>query len=320
MANCHYANFDIAIHGQASPYGVRATYEQYAAVEELALNTSDSYWNACLEQLADIERPLGRSRLEEIGATLFAALFHGDIRDLWLRARTETETGVTGGLRMRLSLPPELGVLPWEGMFDPDRNTMLAVSRRTPVVRVDNLYRYVGAVRSIDTTLPLRLLLVVPDDPSGLIDASGEQNRIHQALSPLEPDGVHVRHLSGRVTVLDLRREVEHFEPEIIHLISHGQSNGLILWQDDHPALISGGVLRMIFESTSSIRLVLLNACATAQSSQRSPSLAWVVSSSRPVSLQSSPCSTMLTTTLQLTLPNSSIQNSWQASVLARSM
>ena len=127
MAYCRFENFDIAVHGQAPPYLVRAAYGPHSAEGELLIDARQGPWPQRLAELTAAGhapgrapsripgRTPGRAYLEETGALLYDALWRDQVRDLWLRARSDLESGAIGGLRVRLSLSPaDVAALPWE--------------------------------------------------------------------------------------------------------------------------------------------------------------------------------------------------------------
>ncbi len=272
MPECRYENFDIAVHGQAGPYLVHALYRGRSAEGELALDRTAEGWEQRLARLSSVRHPPGRAYLQETGSLLFHALWHGEVRDLWLHARSDIDRGAVGGLRVRLGLSPAaVAALPWEALYDDERGVVFAASRQTPLVRVVNLLRYVGTPRSLASRLPLRILAAVPEDPTGQVDAAEEWSRLRTVLAPLQPGGVHLVLKDGRFGPLDLRRAIEREQPDVLHIITHGRGDGILLWQDGEPQLVSAAALRLALEGATSLRLLLLAACATGQAVDASP-------------------------------------------------
>ena len=160
-----------------------------------------------------IEQPV-----RELGQGLFEALFAGSISGAY-RASLGVARGRDQGLRLVLRLTaPELAVLPWEAMFDPETETYLC--RREPLVR------HVPAPfipDPLEVSRPLRILGLV-SSPRGLqpLDVEAEQERLTRALAQpladrrveldwvLQPswDAVHERLLG---------------EPwHVVHFVGHG--------------------------------------------------------------------------------------------------
>lgn len=271
MPDCRFENFDIAVHGLADPYLVRAAYGGHSAEGELLVDSRQPPWVERLGRLA-AARPPGRAYLEETGALLYAALWRDQVRDLWLRARSDLESGAISGLRLRLSLsPPHVAALPWEALYDPERGLFLGAANQTPLGRVVNLLRYVGAPRPLAARLPLRVLVALPEDPTGQIDGEHEWRSLQTALAPLLGGGLQLERLHGRFGLLELRRRLAQDQPHVLHLLTHGRPDGVLLWQDDQVQLAPPAALRLAIEEAHSLRLVLLAACSTAQVFDASP-------------------------------------------------
>jgi hypothetical protein len=139
------------------------------------------------------------------------------------------------------------------------------------LVRVVNLLRYVGTPRPLATRLPLRILAAIPEDPTGQVDAEAEWGRLQMALAPLQGGGVHVTRLGGRFGVWDLHRQIEQVQPDVLHIVTHGRPDGILLWQEDAPQLVAAAALRVALDGANSLRLLLVAACSTAQAVDPSP-------------------------------------------------
>ena len=272
MPDCHYANFDIAVYGQVAPYLVHALYAGHSAEGELVVDRHQGDWEQRLARLSVAWQSPGRAYLEETGALLYAALWRDQVRDLWLRPRGDLENGVIAGLRVRLSLsPPAVAALPWEALYDSDRSVVFAAGASVTLVRVVNLLRYVGTPRTLATRLPLRIMAAIPDDPSGQVDTAAEWDRLQAALASLQPGGVRLSYLGGRFGTWDLRHRLEQELPDVLHIVTHGRPDGILLWQDDEPQLAPAAALRVALDGANSLRLLLLAACATGQAVDPSP-------------------------------------------------
>jgi hypothetical protein len=272
MPDCHFENFDLAVLGQTGPYTVRAAYAGRSAEGELALDRGQGDWPERLARLLAAARPPGRAWLEETGAQLFNALWRDQVRDLWLLARSDLERGALAGLSVRLSVsPPEVAALPWEALYDAERGVHLGAANQTPLARVVDLHRYLGAPRSPVSRLPLRVLVALPEDPTGQIDAEHEWRSLQTALAPLLDGGLQLLRLDGRFDLLELRRRLQQEQPHVLHLLTHGRPDGVLLWQDGKPQLAPPPALRLALDGADSLRLVLLAACSTGQVFDHSP-------------------------------------------------
>ncbi|HHY56852.1 MAG TPA: CHAT domain-containing protein [Chloroflexi bacterium] len=265
MASCRFIDFDITIHGQHAPYLVHAAYAQHTAVGHFSADAAQPEWEAQLTTLARGRGAIGQEILEAIGAQLFTTLFHGAVRDLWGRACADLDRNQTGLCIRLLTQPPAVTALPWEIMFDPERKIVFAGSLQTPLVRVENQLQYVGSVRPLTTQLPLRMLVVTPEDPTQQIDGAAEVERLTSALGAWIGRYVQVVVLNGRFDVVALRQRIAQVQPDIVHLVTHGHFDGVLLWQHDTPVMTPAAALRVAFEGAHSVKLVVLNACATGQ-------------------------------------------------------
>jgi hypothetical protein len=272
MPKCHFANFDITIRGSQPPYSVTAIYRNWAAEGEFHQDVTDNFWREGLLRLANTLVAPNAAAIEQVGGRLFDDLMQGDVRDLWVVARDDIEENEekepAQGLRIRLALrPPAVAALPWESLFDRDRNSAFAASGKTPVVRVENLLRHVGRPRSLAASLPIKILVAAPEDPTGVINASEEVGGVQALLAGLRPDKVQVSLLDGRFTITDLRRRLQEIKPDVLHLLTHGAQGGLLLWRRNQPVLASAAALRATLERSASVKFVFLNACLAGQNS-----------------------------------------------------
>lgn len=266
MTHCRFTDFDITIHGQFAPYLVHATYRQHTATGQFDGDAAQIDWSARLEHLANLRGLVGQQMIEEMGTLLYEQLFREDVRALWMRARDGLDG--SSGLCLRLMVqPPAAAALPWEAMYDPDRALLLAGSLQTPLVRAETLLRQIGQMRALATALPLRLLIAAPEDPTGQIDGQAETQRLLAALAPLSETVIRIVPMQGRFSVVDLRHAIVREQADIVHLVTHGQPEGIVLWQHDEPVLTSASALRTALEGAESVRLVVLNACSTAAAS-----------------------------------------------------
>jgi hypothetical protein len=207
--------------------------------------------------------------VRELGRWLFEAALTGDVRGLYLassqRARSD---GATLRLVLRVR-PPELARLPWEFLFDPERQDYLALS--VPLVRYPEVLAPVQALRA---TLPLGILGMVArprdQDPLAVDD---EQQRLHEALAGMRRDGlVRLGWVTGQ-TYRDLEEALDGGPWHILHFVGHGGydrglDQGTLALADgagDTDPLGADDLGRLLAEHHT-LRLVLLNACHTGRS------------------------------------------------------
>ncbi|MBV9205768.1 MAG: CHAT domain-containing protein [Actinobacteria bacterium] len=248
--------------GEASA-GMRLTPEMKA----LAVRAPE----AVIASSATVRRGLsGQERpVRDLGSLLFRALVSEDVHSLLMTSRQQA---AMNGEQLRIVLrisPPELACLPWEFLFDPGEDEYVCLS--TPLIRRPQLLR---PVRALGVTGPLRVLGMVasPGDQHELA-ADDERRRLAAAMSALAgrielawTGGQSWRHLN-----VDLR----HGGPwHVLHFIGHGgfdrhaEEGVLILADEDGRShALPASDLALLVEKHPSVRLVVLNACDTAQAS-----------------------------------------------------
>lgn len=271
---CQYTNFDITISGDKPPYPVLATYRGLSGASTFNQDALHSVWQEYLTRLGDPYQTHGEPFLTEIGSRLFSELMRQHVRDLWSQARSDLDDG--GRLRLRLILhPPAVAALPWETLHDPRRNQSFGADAMISLVRTQNLVNYVARPRPLEAALPLTVLLVSVETEDGAdrgpsvpvreanvrLAAQKESGQIRSAIAGLSSGRMHLDQLHGRATIQQIRRRLLTLKPDILHIIGHGNEDGLLLWADDAPALVSASTLRAVLQQAESVKLVFLNAC-----------------------------------------------------------
>ncbi len=202
----------------------------------------------------------------EIGQRLFAALIAGTVRDAYasslVRARAQG-----AGLRLRLSIDaPEVAVLPWEFLYDPQEGDHVSLLRELPLTRYTPLTRD----RDSQTIKPPVRILGMVAAPSDLpqLDITQEQARMAQALEHrLERGDVELHWVQGG-TWHDLQSALDREAWHVFHFIGHGlfdagTGEGLLAFCNEqgtmHPMVATA--LGRLFSGHRSLRLAFLNAC-----------------------------------------------------------
>ncbi len=176
------------------------------------------------------------------------------------------------GLRIRLTVDQAgaLSSLPWEFLRDP-ANDFLALSRRTPIVR----YTQQLDVRPpAAITMPLRVLVMIsaPSDFPAL-DVEGEWQRLQDATSPLRDKGLLELERLDTATLIALQRRLREADYHIFHYIGHsdydaGSQQGVLVFESERDTskaqIISGEALSRELAEESTVRLVVLNSCHSA--------------------------------------------------------
>jgi hypothetical protein len=266
MSGCHYHNFDITIVGERPPYPVSATYRGLRATGVFAQDHSLPLWQEHLALLTDPRHPPQQEHLIEVGTLLFEELMRDELRELWVQARADLDNAGASGLRIRLHIdPPGVAALPWESLYDRRRQQPFGADASIALVRVANQIGYVGRARSLESALPLKILIAAVDDPDGVgagINTRQELATVEAILAPLRPHKIDLQIISGRLDIHTLRRHLVEHQPDIFHLISHGEPDCLLLWnREGEPALVTGSQIQAALRQVDSLKLVFLNAC-----------------------------------------------------------
>ncbi|HEY7357366.1 MAG TPA: tetratricopeptide repeat protein, partial [Ktedonobacterales bacterium] len=164
--------------------------------------------------------------------------------------------------------------LPWEYLYDPRQADYLCLSRHTLLVR------YLEVPQPIQPLLiepPLRILAMVAS-PAELdpLDVGREQERMRRALQDLEAGGlVELTWLEGQ-TWRHVQRAMRAGPWHIFHFIGHGgfdpnADEGVIALanEEGRAHLLRATELGRLLANHDALRLVILNACEGAKSSQR---------------------------------------------------
>lgn len=235
-----------------------------------------------------------REDLKEVGLHLFNSLFHGTILNKFNVAFGKIQDNDSMGLRIRLLIaPPAIAALPWELLYDPDRDRFLATWNKTPVTR---FLKISEGNRQLAIKPPVRVLVAIPG-VSGL-DVAAEERIVRSAFKELESKGlVHLEFMSGRVSATTIANRLNEGPPfHIFHFIGHGcfkkgEEEGYLLVNPDSetedaeeyepPQMdqlegLCAEDFADLFMNHPSMKLVVLNSCQGAQVSSIKP-LAGVV-------------------------------------------
>ncbi|GHC57222.1 CHAT domain-containing WD40 repeat protein [Streptomyces cinnamoneus] len=213
--------------------------------------------------------PLCEEPVQQVGQQLFRALFTGPVYGTY-RASLGVAQERQERLRIVLRLDaPELALLPWEMLFDPEAGAYLC--RHEPLVRhVPALY----TPEPPRVSPPLRVLVIIAS-PRGLppLDTDAEREQLQKALAG--------QVAAGRVELTwlpdagwdSVQAALLEGEWHVLHFIGHGDydagtDEGLIALVDDSggPAMIDvNQLVDLLGEAEPTPRLVVLNSCASAQ-------------------------------------------------------
>jgi hypothetical protein len=213
--------------------------------------------------------------VKDLGARLYRSVFRDQIRDCLSSSVSEARRQ-GHGLRLRLHLDGSTANLPWEFLFDKEKDNFLCLSRMTPIVR----YLEIDDVRMpLKLDPPLRVLGVIssPSDYPPL-DVEAEWTRLQSALSSQVKAGiVQVERLSP-VTIDELLQVLLRGTYHVLHFIGHGgfresSEEGVLLFEDELGVSrpVTGEELGILLQDHPSLRLVVLNSCEGARGDVQDP-------------------------------------------------
>ncbi|HEV7992847.1 MAG TPA: CHAT domain-containing protein [Gemmatimonadaceae bacterium] len=266
-----YHDFDLAIDQSADgSIALRSWCDQHGEYHDVATLDADT-----LAQdrtlLADDE--VARAQLIALGTRLYGYTFGCVGRNIeWHFAQCWGAAGAApNGVRVRLRVAaPNLAVIPWEFIYSERLRGFLGVSDRTPVVRYLELPQ---AIPSLEATLPVRVLLAIPEQPT--LDTATEKREILAALAPLA-ESVQITVLEGAVSRRRIADALAEHEYHVFHFIGHGD------FANDRAVLVMNGAdggnelvdqdrMAGLFRNHPSLKLVVLNSCRGGELSASKP-------------------------------------------------
>jgi hypothetical protein len=209
--------------------------------------------------------------LTRLGEKLFAALFQGQMRDLYLGVQGAVRSDPDLGLRIKLvfsAQTAEVAALPWEFISEPGQGPLALLD--CSIVRYPELPT---PALPLAGSLPLRVLLTSAVTPPPTTIAA-ELDAVEEALKSLGDQVVITKepHLTGPKLQRLLRREVGQ-QFHVWHFVGHGGigadgSTGMLALEEPNsvsgqladPFLFSALQLRLLL-NRSGVRLVVMDAC-----------------------------------------------------------
>ena len=288
MSSRDYLDFELEIReSESRGYAVAVHSPAGEAQEEMSFPFDERQLR---DKLKDLEIALLRSggtrralsteerTVQEFGQSLFEAVLVGKVGTCYYRSFDQAQQQGKG-LRLKLHVkPPNLTVLPWEFLYDPDRDEYLCFSRDTPIVRYTDLRQPVGRL-SVEPPLRILGMVASPRDLDPL-DVEHEKSLMDEAIEDLQADGiVKLTWLEGE-TWRDLQRAMRRDGPwHIFHFVGHGDfdltaQEGLIAFTEKGTGrrhLLRSRDLARLLDGHPYLRLVFLNSCEGARGSEGDP-------------------------------------------------
>jgi len=285
MTQNSYYNFDLLIekfetkyraHVIDSPIGMAST-EFDLPLSDLQL---ENYILRMGQTRAGKRLPFDSGELKAVkqcGESLFGAVFSGDVYTCyamsWELAREQGK-----GLRVRLHIDvPEFHDYPWELLYNSRTNQFLALSNDTPIIR---FFEMPFPKQPLFMELPIKVLVMI-SSPKGFppLNVEDEWNRLESAFEPLIERGLVVLERLAKPTLSELQKALRRNQFHIFHFIGHGkfvvhQQDGVLLMEEELSGRgrpVSGQYLGILLHDHQWLRMVVLNACEGARTSQSDP-------------------------------------------------
>jgi hypothetical protein len=267
-----FINFDLRVYpkmGTGTTYMIEASHDYRggagSGLIEQKLDITMPEFAELVDYLEDL---IGEhSDATQFGQTLYEFLFPAKVREIYSELRTYARVD-RKGIRIRLRVEePELNRIPWEYCYNEDDRYFLAQDRNTPFVR--HIER--GRVpESLNAPMPLKVLMFTaePENQKPL-DVAEEEKRIRAILDNMgDLVQLQVLHHASPET---LHTAVTSFQPHVLHYVGHGmfderrQEGALLLEQNNDKRLAQPFHAYQLANTlrSSSVRLVVLNACKT---------------------------------------------------------
>jgi len=285
MFQSTYYNFDLLIEKSENKYQARVIDSPIGtASSEFDLPLSDLQLENYILRMGQTRMgkrlPFDSSELKavkECGESLFDAVFSDEIYTCyamsWELAR---ERGM--GLRVRLHINvPEFHDYPWELLYNSRTNQFLALSNDTPIVR---FFELPFPELPLTVKFPIKILVMI-SSPEGFppLNVEEEWDRLLSAFAPLIKRGMVVLKRLPKPTLGELQKALRHDHFHIFHFIGHGKfvvhkQDGVLLMEEElngRGRPVSGQYLGILLQDHQWLRMVVLNACEGARTSQSDP-------------------------------------------------
>ncbi|HEV7669906.1 MAG TPA: CHAT domain-containing protein [Thermoanaerobaculia bacterium] len=262
-----YEDFDLRFSADGGGFVISAEYRGSRTTEPFDLDMSRR-WN-----LWEPEESGPRDAMK-MGTELFGALIQGSVLALYGDARGRAGDDPEKGVRIRIQINPKeprlrpFQAVPWEILFDSLRaaGKYVGLDPRMPIVRMlDSVMETLPE----PSEMPLRVLLAVADPRlSVVLDLESELSKVEKALAEAKIRPTVLR----QATRESLGKHIRDGRFHVVHFLGHGdftsgsEEGSLILEKERaSPDPLSASEFAALFEGQSMPRLVVLNACRTAE-------------------------------------------------------
>jgi len=280
-----YYNFDLLIERTTEKYRARVVDSPVGtATTEFDLPLSDLQLENYILRMGQVRQgkrlPFESSELiavKQCGVSLFDAVFAGDVYTCFAMSR-EWAREQSKGLRIRLHIEvPEFHDYPWELLYNSKTKQFLALSNDTPVVRY---FELPFPEHPLLVEMPIKILVMIAS-PEGFpaLNVDDEWNKLENAFEALIQRGLVKLERLQRPTLGELQKALRRDHFHIFHFIGHGKfvvhrQDGVLLMEDELTGRgrpVSGQYLGVLLHDHQWLRMVVLNSCEGARTSQSDP-------------------------------------------------
>jgi hypothetical protein len=257
--------------GEAAPVDVRLPFQPFE-LENFLLRVGRPRHGGTRR----VDSPEGEA-IKAFGGQLYSALFHNGLQDCLHSSLNQTRSQGAGlRIRLRLGDCPELVDLPWEFLYDRQRDRFVCLSRHTPLVRYLELP---DPPRPLTVQPPLHVLAMIasPSDYDQL-DVDDEWGKLQGALGELQATGQVTLDRVQPATMDALQQYLRRGNYHILHFIGHGgfdpQAQAGVLVCEDQTGRgrrVNGAQLGWLLSDHDPLRLAVLNACEGARADATDP-------------------------------------------------
>jgi formylglycine-generating enzyme required for sulfatase activity len=215
--------------------------------------------------------------VKRCGESLFDAVFANDVYACYLMS-WEMAREQNKGLRVRLHIEvAEFHDYPWELLYNSKTKQFLALSNDTPIVR---FFELPFPEQPLFVETPIKILVMI-SSPEGFppLNVDDEWDRLESAFGPLIERGLVVLERLPRPTLGELQKALRRDQFHVFHFIGHGKfvvhkQDGVLLLEEElngRGRPVSGQYLGVLLHDHQCLRMVVLNACEGARTSQSDP-------------------------------------------------
>lgn len=266
----HFVDFAVKFHHQGQDLWCDCESE-FGEAEPQSIDVQ------CLDSIANIQSLhsiQSEQKLKEIGRRLFACVFHSDLYDAYLKAKSGVQNKENKGLRICIHVKHDhwLNTIPWEILHDGEE--FIALNPLTPIVRYVPQNKKLPSY-TIDGKPRLLFSMASPVDAPQLsltsekevVQAAVEESGFQNGFLVLE----HTNEAGESSITRNINRAAAKNNPiHIWHHCGHGALKQLdpladpefVLWlEDGHHKKVEVPITRIASAVNPHLRLIILSVC-----------------------------------------------------------